>query len=347
MNDNEFTIQWHLTNKCNLSCKHCYLTKEHDSYDISLGDACQILNEIGETIEFWNEISSITKSVSFTGGEPFLYHDIFPLIKHANDNNFLVRILTNGSLVTKNIAKKIRDYEVHGVQVSIDNIEEEHNQFRGGENAFQESMRGIEYLIKEGVFVSISSTLTKFNSRKIGKLIDMSINIGASAIRFPRLVPIGNGLEMTTAVLSAGDLKEAYILLCNKQKELEGKIDIILDDPLFTLISEHSSHCTVQPNNNTICPSGCSVGFTGICIDQDGTFLPCRKLPIPIGNWKEKSFRDIWINSKVLNDIRNNSNLKGNCYECEYGHLCKGCRAIAYSLTGDYLSGDDQCWLTH
>jgi radical SAM protein with 4Fe4S-binding SPASM domain len=88
----------------------------------------------------------------------------------------------------------------------------------------------------------------------------------------------------------------------------------------------------------------CSIGIDSLTILPDGTVLPCRRLPIPIGNLTNDSIFKIWYTSDLLWKIRNKNNLKGKCNKCELIPRCSGCRAIAYAVTGDYLAEDPQCW---
>jgi len=114
----------------------------------------------------------------------------------------------------------------------------------------------------------------------------------------------------------------------------EGKIRILLCRPLFALLN----------GNDPTVGALCSVGNNALTIMHDGTIYPCRRLPIPIGNALTDSFYKVWYTSEVLWNIRNTKNIKGKCSGCDFIPICRGCRAIAYALTGDYLAEDPQCW---
>ena len=88
---------------------------------------------------------------------------------------------------------------------------------------------------------------------------------------------------------------------------------------------------------------GCLAG-TGFCfVSSIGEVYPCGYLPALAGNIKEQNFKEIWDNSKVFNDLRDVSKLKGKCGICEYNVVCGGCRARAYAATGDYLEEEPYC----
>ena len=341
---NEFTIQWHLTNRCNLKCSHCYI-ENSDFVDYPKENAILLIQDFVETIDLWSSYLPLSRSISFTGGEPLLYKNLFELVRNSKENNFFVRLLSNGTLIDKKMAKKIKENGVDAVQISIDDIGNFHDIFRGKVDSYKFALNGVRNLVDKSVYVSISSTLSRLNFKKLEKLIEVSIDNGASSIRFPRLLPLKNEKKINSELLSSADLKFAYNNILKYKKIYENKIEIITDDPLFTIL-DHNSFTNNNCNANSISPGGCSIGFTGICINHDGSVFPCRKLPIKIGNSLKNRFRDIWINSKILNDIRNRKNIKGRCATCYLESLCKGCRAIAYAMNNDYLGEDNQCWLT-
>lgn len=336
-----FSVQWHITDKCNLKCKHCYGVSKND--ELSIARIENIISEISETLNIWNFAVPVIKSINFTGGEPLLYNHLFELIEYCNKEGFRIAILTNGTLINRSIASLIRKLSISYVQISIDDINERHDFIRGIKNSFNKSVGGAKLLIDEGVPVNLSCTISRLNVERIEELLNFALSIGVSTIRFPRLIPIGNGKQLYDYLLNSNELKNAYSKLINLQSAYFDSINILLDDPLFALFESDLNH-NFSSSKNSFCIGGCSIGYSGICIMPDGTVYPCRKLPVPIGNIAKNNFRDIWNNSNVLNDIRDKVNFHGKCGNCSLSLNCKGCRALAYSLSGDYLGCDVQCW---
>jgi radical SAM protein with 4Fe4S-binding SPASM domain len=96
---------------------------------------------------------------------------------------------------------------------------------------------------------------------------------------------------------------------------------------------------------------GCSAGVAGLTFLSDGTIVPCRRLPIPIGNLRTDALREVWVSSPVLEALRDKSRYTGKCGSCERWENCRGCRAIAYAYSvsrgeDDFLADDPQCFLT-
>lgn len=122
-------------------------------------------------------------------------------------------------------------------------------------------------------------------------------------------------------------------------------LEIVTGDPLASQLNMSDS---LQEED--IAMGGCAAGISGITILPDGTMTPCRRLPIPIGNIKEDSFRDVWATSRVLSLLRDKAKYKGKCRSCKRWASCRGCRAIAYANSeiegkGDFLAEDPQCFI--
>ncbi|NIM05174.1 MAG: SPASM domain-containing protein, partial [Armatimonadetes bacterium] len=91
-------------------------------------------------------------------------------------------------------------------------------------------------------------------------------------------------------------------------------------------------------DGGTTALGGCAAGISGFSLLSDGTVLPCRRLPVSLGNVREDSVREIWATSEVLNSLRDRSRYKGKCASCPRWASCRGCRAIAYAHSGKILS---------
>jgi radical SAM protein with 4Fe4S-binding SPASM domain len=92
--------------------------------------------------------------------------------------------------------------------------------------------------------------------------------------------------------------------------------------------------------------AGCQAGRGQGCVTSNGTILPCVLLPIPIGNIRAGSFREIWTSSPTIAAFQDRSRLTGACGSCALRERCGGCRAVAYARTGDPFADDPRCWIT-
>lgn len=340
--DFDFLIQWHLTERCNLRCRHCYQTGEEIN-EMTLSEIKETLNEIKDTFAGWREAYEINISTSFniTGGEPFLRRDFFHIIDYMRSLGFDIYVLTNGTLINKDAARNLYDTGVKGVQVSIEGQEEAHDYIRG-KGSFSASMRGTSYLLEAGLQVTFNITLSSINADSLTNMIDLARSVGVRRLGFSRLVPSGRGLCMINEMLNPERIKRIYEHIFSINS---GDIEIVTGDPLASQLGS-----LISVDGGDIPLGGCAAGVSGLTILSDGTMTPCRRLPIPVGNIREDSFRNVWATSRVLELLRDRSKYKGKCGNCNRWAVCRGCRAIAYAYSkvqgqDDFLAEDPQCFL--
>lgn len=336
-------MQLHLTERCNLRCSHCYQGEKRPD-EMSLPEIKAIIDETSQMLADWKESYdlSFTSSFNVTGGEPFLRKDIFHVLEKLKDNSFDTYILTNGTLVTRDIATALALLKVEGVQVSMEGPEDIHDAIRGA-GSFKASLKGIGHLLDEGLELTLNTTLSEMNAPYFMDMIELASELGAQRLGFSRLVPSGCGKKMLDSMLQPADVKDLY----NKIFSSDTKgLQITTGDPIAEQL-----RCTAgEDPADPAASGGCAAGVSGLTILPDGTVTPCRRLPVPIGNVKHDSLRDIWSSSETLKALRDKGSYKGKCGKCKKWSSCRGCRAIAYAWSqangkADYLAEDPQCFL--
>jgi radical SAM protein with 4Fe4S-binding SPASM domain len=339
----DFLIQWHLKERCNLSCKHCY-QKAKKSEELSFQEICQTIDAADAMVRDWSELYDIKFSPSFniTGGEPFLRANFFEILEKMAETCFDLYILSNGTIITEQKAQKLADLGVKGVQVSLEGPERIHETIRGS-GSFASAFAGIQILIKHGVKVSLNATLSQLNMPYFMELVDIAVGLGVPRLGFSRLVPAGQGLTMLEQMLSTEQVKQFYEKIF--YLSIDG-LKITSGDPLA---SQMESLPDID-DHGAVARGGCAAGVSGLTILADGTVTPCRRLPIPLGNVKVESMRQIWATSPVLEALRDKNLYQGKCGTCRRWSQCRGCRAIAYAYSQargrpDFLSADPQCFI--
>ena len=131
----DFFIQWHLTERCNLKCAHCYQAGVCGD-EVPFSEVKRVVAEVKEMIEAWEDAYGLSFSLSYniTGGEQFLRADLFDVLREVRESRGDIYLLTNGTLVTSDKAKRLAAHGVRGVQVSIEGPEKIHDQIRGRGN---------------------------------------------------------------------------------------------------------------------------------------------------------------------------------------------------------------------
>jgi radical SAM protein with 4Fe4S-binding SPASM domain len=344
--NSKFYFQWHITNKCNLRCSHCYQESYTDQTDLSLNELKEIADKIFSTMAKWRKKGDI----SITGGEPLIKKELFPLLTYLDNSDQISRldVLCNGILITDEIAEKLKTIKkLNNVQISLDGASPEiHDQIRGP-GTFEKALRGIRILVNHGIDVKVMFTLQRLNKEEIPGLIDLAVREKISGLTIERMVPTGSGKDKKDAILSPEELKETFQYISDRA-DLEFRnghnLRILKYRPLWINVDP----CRAKPGSATAPQEElgaiCSIGYDGLCIMPDASVLACRRLPITIGNLKNDSIEKIWFESEHLWKIRDKRNLKGKCHNCEYIPRCSGCRSMAFALTGEYLAEDPQCW---
>lgn len=344
LKNENFYIQWHITDACNLRCTHCYQENYSSKNDLPLVELKMIADQILTTFSKWGKRGDI----SITGGEPLLRKDLFEILHYLNESSDVnhLDILTNGTLINDSIIDNFKSLsKFKYVQISLDGASSiVHDSIRGI-GSYNKAISAIRKLVKRDIEVRIMYTLQKSNLSEVPEMIDLAIREKISGLTFERIVPTGNSKGHLLLALSTKEVKEAYEYI-GKRSDIEFKngnnIKILKFRPLWILIDP----CRKNDGTNPCIELGatCSIGLDGICILPNADVLACRRLPIPIGNLKIDTFQDIWTTSKLLLQISNKKNLNGKCNSCSYIPICSGCRAMAYAFTGNYLDEDPNCW---
>lgn len=338
----EFFIQLHLTERCNLRCRHCYQTG-NESDELSFAGIKDLTTEVADMLKTWQETYDMKFSPSFniTGGEPFLREDLFDIISEIGNQGFEIYLLSNGILINKQKAEKLSALGVKGVQVSIEGPEKIHDSIRG-KNSFASSIKGILYLLDSGIRVTLNVTLSKINAGYFMDLVTLASSLRVHKLGFSRLVPSGRGSGLLSKMLEKEKTKDIYeeIFSLNTYRP-----EIVTGDPVASQLS------SIPDKDAGDVPSGgCAAGVSGLTILPDGTVTPCRRMPVQIGNVRRDSLREIWATSEVLEMLRDKSSYKGKCGKCKRWANCRGCRAIAYAHSqakgkNDFLVEDPQCFI--
>jgi radical SAM protein with 4Fe4S-binding SPASM domain len=183
-------IFWEVTNGCNLRCVHCRATATELSSptDLSTPRALDIISQIAD---FCSPI------LVLSGGEPLYRPDIFQLARFATEKGIRVALGTNGTLVTKEVARKIVDSGVRRVSISLDGADAAtHDTFRGIPGAFEAAIYGLRNLKELGMSVQINTTIARHNSKQLPGVLDLAREIGADALHTFLLVPVGCGIDI-------------------------------------------------------------------------------------------------------------------------------------------------------
>lgn len=334
-------IAWEVTRSCNLACKHCRAEAHPEPYpgELTTAEAKKLIDSFGEV---GNPL------LIFTGGEPMLRPDIYELIKYAHDSGLICAFAPNGTLITPESAQKIKEAGVERCSISIDGPDAaSHDAFRGIKGAFNASLAGMDCLKEAGVPFQINTTVTKDNLASFKEIFKLCEKLGAVAWHIFLLVPMGRGARLADQVISAAEYEQVLQWLYDFRKTTQMQLKATCAPHYYRIMRQraHAENIKADYKNFGMdaMTRGC-LGGTGFCfISHIGQVQPCGYLELDCGNIRNKSFPEIWRDSEIFQNLRDQEKYTGKCGQCEYHRVCGGCRARAYSMHGDYLAAEPLC----
>lgn len=332
-------LQFHITGRCNLKCKHCYRESTPDD-ELSLVNIKAVIEQFLILSKEYNKLHNIKKRchINITGGEPFFRSDIKEILKYLGEKRDLVTygVLSNGSFIDDEIILLLKETQASFVQLSIDGDKKIHDELREvGDYARVFSVA--KQLEDNGIRTFISFTANKENYKCLPTVAKECRKKGITKLWSDRLVPIGKGVDLETVKITEKELPE-YIAYLKKAQgsyitnKLCSKTKVLMNRALQFINSEGPVY-------------SCSAGRSLIVVDEFGGVLPCRRLPIYCGDVFSSSLKEIYFNNEIFQKLRQ-STIPAECKKCEYSLFCKGgAKCQSYAQYGSFDFADPACFL--
>jgi len=351
--DKRPVVVWNITRRCNLKCIHCYAhANETTSKDeLSTEEGKKLIDDLA---------GFGVPVILFSGGEPLVRKDLPELASYAVEKGMRAVISTNGTLITDNVAKELKDIGLSYVGISLDGTEKVNDRFRGVKGAFNSAINGIKSCKKAGIKVGLRFTVNNHNGNEIPAIFDILEDMDIPRVCFYHLVYAGRGSKMIEEDLSHEKSREIVDLIIDKTKSLHerGKpkevltVDNHADGPYLylRLLKEDPDRAAevlklleMNDGNN----SGRGIG----CVSWDGeVYADQFWRHYSFGNIKEKPFSEIWTDTSepLMKKLKEKKkHVKGKCASCRWLDICGGnFRVRAEAATGDLWAPDPACYLT-
>jgi len=318
-----FTLQWHITQVCDLHCRHCY--DRSDRTRLSLADAQSVLDTLFDFIQKMNARGHVT----FTGGNPLLYPDFTELYQRAADMGFSIAIL--GNPASADILDTLLDIQpMTHFQISLEGLET-YNDYIRGPGHYKRSLSFLEKLREKNIYSMVMLTLNRDNMDQVLPLAEV-LKDRADSFTFNRLAMVGEA--ETLSLPTPQDFKS---FLNDYVSAAQSNPVLSLKDNLINLVKAENGFelfggCTGH---------GCGAAFNFVSLLPDGEVHACRKFPSMIGNVKEDSLLNIY-NASIAQKYRNGSRA---CRGCDMFTVCRGCPAVVYGMGLDcFTSRDPFCF---
>ncbi len=351
--DKKPVVVWNLIRRCNLHCAHCYTDSHEKDYEgeLSTDEAKRVIDDLAQ---FGVPV------VLFSGGEPLLRQDLYELIGYAQGHGVRGVLSTNGTLITREVARQLKEFGLSYVGVSIDGPEHVHDKFRGKTGAFQGALDGIRSCLEEEIRVGIRVTLTQYNVDYVDYFFDLVEEEGIPRLCFYHLAYAGRGDRIVKMDVSHGQTRAAVDTIFDRTMELHRRgisKDVLTVDNhtdavhLYQRVRDEQPERAEEVYRMLEWQGGNQSGIAISAIDNLGNVHADQfSRHYTFGNVRERAFSEIWTDTSddVMRVLKNRSgHIKGRCGVCPRFEICNGnLRVRAESYYGDPWAPDPACYLS-
>lgn len=346
-------VVWNISKRCNLKCIHCYTNSDCNTApdELSFAEGQALIDDLADF-----KIPALL----FSGGEPLMRPDVFDLAAYAVKSGLRPVLSTNGTLITPEVAQKIKDIGFIYAGISLDGIGATNDHFRGVSGAFGKAMDGFRNCLGVGQRVGLRLTLTRQNVRDLDQIFDFLLEEKIPRACFYHLVYSGRGKSEDD--LTHEETRQALDIICRRTRAaIEAGVDLDIltvdnhvDGPYIylKLLQENPEKAEemrklLEWNGGGAYSTGVSIGDIDWAGDvhpdqfwQDKTF----------GNVRERKFSDIWLDTsdELMAGLKNRLPLlKGKCATCRFLKMCGGAmRVRAFRVYNDPWMPDPACYLS-
>lgn len=331
------SVDLEITSRCNASCRYCYyLNNQGVIYeDLPTEDWLKILDELS---------ACQVMNVSLLGGEPLMRKDLFRLVDHIVSNRMRFDLLSNGSLLTAEIAERLAATgRCDQVQISLDGSTAEIHESLRGHGTFRPALTAIENLQKAGLPVTVRVTVHPGNLDDLASLAALLLDdIGLPGFSTNAASALGSfgkyddstfmtPVQRLQAMRNLADLDALY------PGRIEGNAGPLADWKMFLAMEEARLSGRPIPGRGRLV--GCGCPSQRLAIRADGAYIPCVMLPqLVLGRAGIDPLTEVWQSAESLVALRARRQVElksfAECADCAWQESCTGnCPGVAFSLT--------------
>lgn len=336
----KFALQWHITDRCDQRCKHCYIYEGKDKA-CSLELNLETLNRILEDFIQCCDRLEVDPMITITGGDPLLYPQIWEFLKILKNKDLKFSILGNPFHLNYNVTRKLEELGCMGYQMSLDGLRYTHDSIRKS-GSFDTTLNALKYFENTEIFTAIMTTVSKSNINEIPNLVDLVVKHKVRYFGFARYCPNPNDIELMP---SSDEYKMFLDKMWNKYMEYQQSDTIfVLKDHLWTLYLYEKGLFNPKEFDNPedLILDGCHCGINHITVLANGDVYACRRSDTFVGSVLNESLYDIFTGNKM--DQYRCYDCFEYCKKCELKNFCRGCPSVAKCTTGNFYAKDPQCW---
>ncbi|OGV68888.1 MAG: 12,18-didecarboxysiroheme deacetylase [Lentisphaerae bacterium RIFOXYA12_FULL_48_11] len=351
--DKKPVVVWNVTTRCNLACRHCYAFSDTPapSPDLSTSEGITLIDDLAS---FGSPV------LLFSGGEPLVRQDLPELAEYAISKGMRAVISTNGTLITDQVAARLKSVGLSYVGISLDGLKEVHDTFRRQKGAFESALRGIRNSREAGIKTGLRFTITRHNTGDIPGIFDLIEKENIPRVCFYHLVYSGRGSNLQAEDLDHIETRRIVDLIIDRTASMYARglklevltVDNHCDGPYLYMRMQREGNPRAEDVMKLLKMNGGNSTGIGIgCVSWDGTVYPDQFWRNqPLGNVKERPFSKIWtdLSNPLMAGLKDKRNhVTGRCAKCRFLDICGGnFRARAEAVTGEIWGCDPACYLT-
>lgn len=332
-------VVYNITARCNLNCKHCYVTELEAGGELSTEDALKVIEEV------WRCFGSGTK-VILSGGEPMMRKDVYEIVSYTSRMGLQASLATNGTLIDEEAALRLKKAGLSEVSISLEAPSSTIHDYVRGEGSFEKALVGIRACRRVGLKTFIDPCIFNFNVSQVLEVIDFAEKIGAEGLRIFHYVIMGRGREALPYAYLTREEHERWLKRLYDEQIRRPNLSInVAQAPQYVVLLARGvgEGDPVALRMYEELKPGCRAAVKVISVKHDGKVTPCPLWTYSLGNINTQSLREI-LSSKLVLKLRDKKRyLKGRCSLCIYAEVCGGCRIRSYEATGDYFGEDPLC----
>ncbi len=311
---------WEITLKCDLACGHCGSRAGRPrTVELTTAECVDVVKQLAQMG---------CREVTIIGGEAYLRHDWTTIIKAIREHGMDASMTTGGKNLTEQRVKDAVAAGLQQVSVSIDGLEDVHDQIRGVDGSYQAAMKAIAVMRDHGIKVGVNTQINALSRKQLPQIMERIIEAGALGWQLQLTVAMGNAVENPDLLLQPYELLEVMPMLAELYASGSKRGLTIVPGNNIGYFGpyEHLWRGGEDGEGHWL---GCNAGQNTIGLEADGTIKGCPSLPTTEysgGNIRDKRLLDIWTNSPELMFARDRTvnDLWGNCRTCYYADVCRG-----------------------
>jgi radical SAM protein with 4Fe4S-binding SPASM domain len=333
LDEQPLVLIWEVTQACELACKHCRADAQPRRHpdELSTVEGKALLDQAREFGD--------GQLVVLSGGDPLAREDLPELIDYGTEQGLRMTLTPSGTnSLTRDRLAELDDAGLRRLALSVDGGDSEsHDTFRGESGSFEATMAAAEAARDLDIPLQINTTVCAETVEQLPAIRDLVADLDAVLWSVFFLVPVGRGRVLTPISPERAERVLSWLHEVSEEASFG----------LKTTEAPHYRRVAIQNQDEGASGlkrrMGIRAGKGFAFVSQTGEVFPSGFLPKSAGSVREESVVDIYRESELFQQLRDDDALTGKCGACRYRTVCGGSRSRAYATTGDPLAADPLC----